>query len=53
MHRWRFPHHDDYLAPAVCDRCHREGRQYYDGLSGGVSLLRGSQPRTDLRMVYR
>lgn len=37
---------------AVCAVCMREGSPWYDMLSGGVDLVRGRQPITDLRLVY-
>lgn len=51
LHDWRFPG-AALLDPAICARCKREGIQWYDFLSCGVSLRRG-QPQTDLRLVYR
>lgn len=52
LHDWLFPG-AKLLDPAICAKCRREGIQWYDLLSGGVTLLRRRQPQTDLRLVYR
>lgn len=47
LHDWRFPG-AKLLDPGIC----RKGVQWYDLLSGGVTLVRGRTPVTDLRLVY-
>lgn len=51
IHDWRFPG-EKLLDNAICNKCDREGLQWYDMLSGGVSARKNSQPTTDLRLVY-
>lgn len=50
-HDWCFPG-KELLDPGICRKCRREGIQWYDFLSGGVTLMRGRTPITDLRLVY-